>query len=107
MANGTIVAILSSPITLTVPATKTAEDKNYIISGAFGPIGRTVIGDGVLSSVLVAIVVSTSSSPTTTSSFTQDVFRLHTGDELALGMITLQEGLTLSLIHISEPTRPY
>jgi len=105
VANGTIVAILSSPITLTVPATKTSEDKNYIISGAFGPIGRTVIGDGVLSSVLVAIVVSTSSSPTTTSSFTQDVFRLHTGDELALGMITLQEGLTLTTSTSSSVTR--
>lgn len=105
VTNGTILAILSSPITLTVPATKTAEDKNYIISGAFGTVGRTVIGDGVLSSVLVAIVVSTSSSPTTTSSFTQNIFRLHTGDELSLGMITLQDGLTITTSTSSSVTR--
>ena len=105
IANGTMIAILDNPITLTIPATKTAESKNYLASCSFGPIGKTLPLDIYNTIVVCGIAVSTSSSPTATGSFIDSDSRIHIGDGLSVTMQTLNLGFSVTTSTSSQVQR--
>tara|TARA_B100000161_G_scaffold4157_2_gene2706 strand:- start:1586 stop:4447 length:2862 start_codon:yes stop_codon:yes gene_type:complete len=105
VGNGSLAPILSSPINLIIPATKTAESKNYIASCVFGPVGKTNTIDNLVGTVICVIAISTNSSATVTSDFLTTEERIHSGDSFALSTMTLQKGFSVTTSTSATVTR--
>ena len=65
------------------------------------------LSDGTTNKVLFSVVVKQLTTRTQTSLFVDFVVFLRTGDSLVVVCDTANQVVKLSLIHISEPTRPY
>ena len=105
IANSSMLPILSTPLTLTIPATQTAESKNYIATCVISPQGQTFSTDGVNSFVVGLVAISTNASPTVTSDFLHTEQRVHLGDALALSTMTLQKGFSVTTSTSATVTR--
>jgi len=71
MAAGREKALLSSPLTLSIPPTATGVAKSFIATAFYKPVGTSLLGShGVYPACLVSLCVSTSSTTTASGSWT-------------------------------------
>ena len=106
-ANGSLKSLLSSPITLTIPATLTAVSKSFLAQGFFAPIGglNTLSATGGLYTKLIYLAISTSSDPSADGSWTESKIFITSGSSLLLVPITVNLGFNVTTSTSASVTR--
>ena len=100
---GRLRAVLASPITVSVPPTKTAVTKKFLVVAVYFPVG--ISNPFVTNSSSKYLAVSTSSDPSAISSHTDTELQTSLGSSLAITPTTVAIGFDITTSTSATVTR--